>query len=110
MFIVNIKCKIVFSVTVSYVYNIRCSPLSNTEQWGIVNVSTIVQTYYVTGTKTLAISFKSPFIAVATHRGSGSSTTVVNRFDTTTIGARLGMPGETPKALPWAVHYIAVGV
>ena len=36
MFIVNIKCKIVFSVTVSYVYNIRCSPLSNTEQWGSV--------------------------------------------------------------------------
>lgn len=80
------------------------------KQWGIVNVSTIVQTYYVTGTKTLAISFKSPFIAVATHRGSGSSTTVVNRFDTTTIGVRLGMPGETPNSLPWATHYIAIGI
>ncbi|WP_303690938.1 hypothetical protein [Megamonas hypermegale] len=79
-------------------------------QWGIVNVSTIVQTYYVTGTKTLAISFKSPFIAVATHRGAGSSTTVVNRLDTTIIGARLGMPGEKPIKLPWAAHYIAIGI
>ena len=83
---------------------------SGIRQWGIINVSTIVQTYYVTGTKTLAISFKSPFIAVATHRGAGSSTTVVNKFDTTTIGARMGMPEETPSELPWAVHYIAVGV
>lgn len=80
------------------------------KQWGLVNVSTIVQTYYVTGTKTLAISFKSPFIAVATHRGEGLSTTVVNRFDTTTIGAKMGVPGETPANLPWAVHYIAIGI
>ena len=70
----------------------------------------IVETYYVTGTNTLAISFKSPFIAVATHRGAGSSTTVVNKFDTTTIGARMGMPEEIPRELPWAVHYIAIGI
>lgn len=85
-------------------------PFVHSKQWGLVNVSTIVQTYYVTGTKTLAISFKSPFRAVATHRGEGSSTTVVNRFDTTTIGARLGMPKEIPNELPWAVHYIAIGI
>lgn len=36
MFIVNIKCKVVFKVTVSYVYNIRCSPLFSIRQWGSV--------------------------------------------------------------------------
>lgn len=74
-----------------------------------MSASKITQTYYVTGTYIFPVTFNAVFIAVTTHRGAGSSTAIVNLLNNTTIGVRLGLPEQEPKALPWSSHFIVIG-